>query len=202
MLGNFDNQLKKQAQIRESVMVAVLMVVMCYMFFAYFYTPKSKKQAELKTQIKEIVEKKSGIEKLIRALKLKHDQQKKEMKKQAIMAETLDPRIRMIKDQKDYGYRDINAFLSRITRDDFKARVNISSLKYDRPIVKKGYKSTAFYLMSTGRFIDVMEFIQKLENIPALISLDNINIQINKSDSNRVTLDLRGTFYQLGSENV
>ncbi|MBF0106272.1 MAG: type 4a pilus biogenesis protein PilO [Deltaproteobacteria bacterium] len=195
----FDNQLKRQAQIRESIMVGIMMVLMCYATYAFFYAPKKKMAQDLKAQIAEITEKKSGIEKLNKALLEKYEEQKKEMKKQAMMVETLDPRIKMIKDQKDYGYGSINQILSHITQEDFKLKVSINSLKYDLPISQKGYKATFFYIMATGRFVDVMEFVENIEDIPALISLDNISINTNKSDSNRVNVDLKGTFYQLGS---
>ena len=197
-----DNQLKKQAQIRESLLAIIVIIGLCFACYMNLYKPKQIKTADLNKQIKEIVEKKTGIEKLNHALEAKQKLQSLEMQKQEQMAETLDPRILMIKNQQDSDYKDISQFLNQITKPDFKSSISINSLKYDATSKMKGYDQTKFFLVLSGRFANIIEFIDKLEDIPALISLDKIDIKTNPNDANMVNLDLSGTFYQLGNDNV
>jgi len=194
-----DNQLKKQAQMRESILAGVVILAICYMSYINFYTPKKESADLLATQIDLIQEKKSGIEKLNRALRKKYDEQRQEMIKQANLAATQDPNLKLIKEQKKPIFKNVTEFLSTVTKIDFRAKVNINSMRYDSPMMKTGYSETKFFLKVNGTFGSVIEFIEKMEAVPALVSLDKINIQVSKNDANMVTLDLNGTFYQLGS---
>jgi hypothetical protein len=59
-----------------------------------------------------------------------------------------------------------------------------------------GYKSTGFHLVIHGQFIRMINFLEKIEDIEALISLEAIKLNANSSND-QVTLDLTGTFYQM-----
>lgn len=196
-----NNQLKKQAQVRESVLAIIVMLAICYMSFSIFYSPNEKKSTEFTVKLKEVKEKKTGIQKLNSALKTKYEQQAKELKQAAKMEASLDPKVRMIRDYEDSIFKNISEFLNYVTGIDFKSGVEITSMKYDIPAKRKGYAATKFFFNISGRFSTVTEFINRLEGVPALVSLDRISIRVNPKDSNLVNMDLEGTFYELEKDN-
>jgi len=194
-----DNQLKKQAQLRESILALAGILAICYASYINFYVPKKQSADLLATQIDQVVQTKTGVEKLNKALQKKYDEQRQEMLKQANLAAKEDPSLKLIKNLKIPIYKDVSEFLNAITKIDFRSKVNINSMRYELPTEKSGYNETQFYLNVYGPFGSVIEFIEKLEGVPALVSLDRINIQVSKNDANMVTLNLNGRFYQLGS---
>lgn len=193
-----DNQLKRQAQLRESILVMVVMLAMCYASYSTFYAPKKQLAQALKDQISEVITKKTGIEKLNRALEEKYTQQQMELQKQAQTAATQDPTVQIIKKYKDPVYKNMADFLNAIAQVQFRSAVEITTMRYEPPQSSKGYSSSGFFLNITGRFAHVLEFIEKLEKIPALVTLDKVNVYVNKNDARQVMLDLNGTFYELG----
>lgn len=195
------NDLKKQAKARESVLVVFVILAMCYAGYSTFYAPKKKLAVDLVKQLEEIIEKKSGIEKLNAALKEKYEQQAKELKSQAQMEASLDPKVKMIKDYENSLFKNISEFLNYVTQGEFVSNVDITSMKYDTATIRTGYTLTKFYLNSSGRFSDITDFIDRLEGVPALISIDKLNLNVGSKEANKVNLDLEGTFYELQREN-
>lgn len=197
----FGNQLKKQAQLRESILAIVVIVVLCYAGYSTFYAPKKARVDELKTKIAELTDKAAGLKKLTSTLSDSNKKINEQMQKQAEMHATQDPRIQMIQKYKDPIFKSVSSFLNAITQEEFRRNVSIESLKYDMSVQKKGYSETRFVINAFGKFTNVIEFIQKLEGVPALVTLENINVSIHKKDANMVSIDFTGTFYQLGNDN-
>lgn len=197
----FDNQLKRQAKLRETILAGVVMLVLTYAFYVNLYTPQKKKTEANVTRLTEILEKKAGLEKLIKALQVKYNQVQEEMKRQVRLMATEDPKMQLIKKYRHPVYKNVAEFLNAITQDDFRGTVDITTINYDPSVSKKGYDQTAFLINANGRFANVIEFIEKLEALPALISLDRLKIEVSKKDPTKVTLNLNGTFYRLESEH-
>ncbi|MCP5463807.1 MAG: type 4a pilus biogenesis protein PilO [Deltaproteobacteria bacterium] len=198
----FDNQLKKPAQLRESVLALVVVMGVFYATYATFYTPKKQMAEDLSQQVNQMNEQIASIEKLNQALIQKNAQAKREMQKQAQEAIKQDPRIQMLTQFKDPVFKDVSEFLHAITQFEFRSSLEIDSLNYLPSVTHKGYKSTAFDLVANGRFAHVIEFIERLEDIPALLALDKIQINVSKKDSSQVSLQLNGTFFELEKDDV
>lgn len=196
-----DNQLKKQAQLRESVLAAIVMLALCYAAYINFYTPQKKLSDEFTTTLTEVEQKKTGIQKLIKALQVKYKKLQTEMIRQTQDLAKEDPKILMIKKYKDPVFKNVSEFLNAITQDNFRSTVDITTMNYELPMGKKGYTQTAFLLNVNGRFANIIEFIEKIEALPVLVSIDKIKLEINKKDASKVTLNLNGTFYKLESDH-
>lgn len=195
MLGN---QLKKPAQVRESILALIGIVLLCYAAYSNFYTPKEKEVKKIETELKEIVEKSKGIQKLNSALESKYAQQQIELNREAQRMMVTDPRIQMLKDSKYSVYKDISAFLEAVTRPEFRSQLEIERVSYEKPVPKKGYKEVRFFINANGRFPSVLDYLNKLEDVPTLVSLDVLNLQTHPKDTNKVTLNITGTFYEIG----
>lgn len=194
------SSLKKQAHLRESILAMVGIVAICYLGFSFFYTPAKTKVKELAVKVAEEEERVTGIKKLIDALQKKQDDEMAGLSHQAKQS-VANSRVDLIKSYKDPLYKNISEFLNAITQFDFKSNLKIESLNYSVPSKNGGYVSAQFHLVASGQFGKIVEFMQKLEEVPALVSLDSIDINIDKTDANHVSIDLNGTYYQLENEN-
>lgn len=197
----FNNQLKKQAQLRESILAIVVMLVICYAGYTTFYAPKKKMSDEFTIKLTELIEKKTGLEKLTKTLQSSSEKLSQEMNKQAEIQSHQDPRVQMIQKYKDPVFKNVSAFLNAVTQNEFRAGLSIEGLKFDLSLEKKGYSETKFFINAHGKFSSVIDFINNLEKVPALLTLDIMNVQVHKNDVNSVSIDLTGTYYQLGNDN-
>lgn len=195
------SSLKKQAHLRESILAMIGILAICYMGYSFFYTPAKTRVKDLAAKISGEEEKATGVIKLIEALQKKQNEEMAGGGHQVKSTSMANARIDLIKDYKDPLYKNTSEFLNAITQFDFKSNLKIESLNYSAPTKNKGYTSSQFHLVASGQFVKIIEFMQKLEDIPALVSLDSIDININKSDANLVSIDLSGTYYQLENEN-
>lgn len=197
-----DNQLKKQAKIRESALAGVVILAICYASFMTFYTPQKKLADELSATNAKMKIEIRDLENQNNILTQKFQHQNEEFDNKARLEADRDPRVQLMKNSKESKFKNVSDFLNVITQDKFRSSININGLKYDLPSQKEGYTEVKFFVNASGRFANIIDFTQKLETMQALITLDVINIEVNKKDANQVTLDLSGTFYQLaGNDN-
>lgn len=195
------NQLKKPAQVRESVLAIIVMLTICYMSYNTFYSPKKKLATELSDKVTKIEAEIKSVTQLNQTLQKKYEEQEVEMKKESKEVASQNQKLQMIQRSMSPEYRNISDFLSAVTHPRFRIKLVIDSFKYDAPKKEKGFTSSVFKITASGKFQNMVEFIRKLEEVPALVSLDNISIKISDKDTSLVFLDLSGTFYQLEQDN-
>lgn len=197
----FGSQLKKQAQLRESALAGLVMLMICYASYSTFYSPRKAEAVDLETQIAETTTKKIGQEKLNKMLQQKFDEQNKLRNQQVQIVTKRNTKYQMLKNKKDSAYSSVSEFLYAVTQPGFKVKTEILSMKYDKPLNRAGYTEAGFTVNATGRFNEIIEFIGRFEKVQALVTIDKVNISINPKDSNMVLLSINGTFFKLETDN-
>lgn len=197
MFGN----LKKQAHLRESILAMIGILAICYLGYSIFYTPAKTKVKDFTAKITEEEERITGVQKLIEALQKKQREEMAGISQQAQDTTMANSRVELIKSYREPVYKNVSEFLNAMTQIDFKSNLRVESLNYSAPVQNKGYSASQFHMVASGQFGKMIEFMQKLEDVPALVSLDSIDINISKTDVNLVSMDLSGTYYQLENNN-
>jgi Tfp pilus assembly protein PilO len=195
------NELKKPAQVRESILAGLVMLVICYMFYTNFFTPKQKMINEVTVKIEKTDLEIKNTKEINSSLEKKHKEQESELKKQAKELANQNEKVQLIQKYKTPDHNGISDFLNAITHPNFRTKLSIDSLKYDPTKKESGFTSTQFKLEASGKFHNAVEFISKLEKVQALVSLDSISIQTSDRDSSLIKLEITGTFYQLENNN-
>lgn len=195
----FDNQLKKQAHVRESILTFVAMLVVCYAGLSMFYQPRADKNQELIKQVQELEERKTGTQKLIAALQQKIQEKGQEVDQQIAQVLETDPKVQLLKKSKDATFQNISDFLNAVARDATKPSLSVNSMKYDASQAMDGYVSTRFTINVSGHFGDLVDFIKTIEDKSALSAINKLHLLVDGSDSSKVALEIEGTFYQLRS---
>ncbi len=192
------SQLNKQAPLRESVLAIVGLLMLCFAGYNTFYKPKQAEVTTLKSQVTEIEAKIASTESLIKTLQQKN----KIIEDTETTKASSDYRVQMLQRYQDPVFKSIGEFLQNLTQSDFKGNLSITTLKHDLPVSRKGYSDTKFTLSASGSFMSVVAFIQKIEAIPALITLDNVEIKLNPKDATEVTVLINGSFFLLENGNA
>lgn len=195
------NQLKKPAQVRESLLAILVMLAICYMSYINFYSPKKDLATEIFDKVTKIEADIKSVTQLNETLQKKYEEQEKEMKKESKEVASQNQKLQMIQRSVSPEYQNISDFLKAVTHPRFRSKMIIDSFKYDAQRKDKGFASNQFKITASGKFQNVVEFIKKLEEVPALVSLDNLSIKLSDLDTSLVSLDLSGTFYQLEHGN-
>lgn len=191
------NQLKKPAQARETVLAVLVMLTLCYMSYITFYSPEKKLATERSEKFNKVQAEIKSVMQLNQTLQKKYEEQEMEIKKESKEMASQNQKLQMIQRSVSPEYRDISDFLKAITHPKFRSKMVIDSFKYDAPRKDKGFTASQFKITASSKFQNVVEFIKKLEEVPALVSLDNLSIKLSDQDTSLVFLDLSGTFYRL-----
>lgn len=197
-----DNQLKKQAQLRESILAFVAILVVCYGAYSLLYSPRHAQNKELTAQLQELQDRQAGVEKLIAVLQKKVDQRLNEVSEEAGTNISSNPKLQMLQKSRNPEFKNVSDFLNSITRDATKPTITINSLSYDALQSHDGYQSAKFIIYVNGHYADLIDFIKLIENKAALITLDKLNLLVDGTDATKVSLELNGTYYQLRSDDV
>lgn len=199
MLGN---QLKKPAKVREIIMAAIAMVFIFVASLQNFVFPKQQEVVELSQQLQTLKDSIEATQKHIQAVK-DATAQLATTDTQSTKPDTIaeDPRLKMLKNKKQ-KYNGISDFFSDLSGITFRGSVEIDSIKHDPSVDRGGYHAIKFTLLAHGDFQNILSFIKKMENVPALVSLDMVLIDVGKGDQDNISLSLTGTFYQLEDENA
>ena len=195
----FDNQLKKQAHVRESILTFVAMIVVCYAGLSMFYQPRAEKNKELIKQVQEFEDRKTGTKKLIAALQQKIQEKGQEADNQIVQALENDPKVQLLKKSENAAFQNISDFLNAVARDASKPSLSVNSMKYDASQAMDGYLATHFTIHVSGHFGDLVEFIKVIEDKSALSAINKLHLLVDGNDSSKVALEIEGTFYQLRS---
>jgi Tfp pilus assembly protein PilO len=204
MLGT---NLKKPAKAREIILATVAMLTSIYFALTNFVQPKAQEAVDLTGQLHELQEKTTSLQKLNDVLREKKRQAEAEAAKQKRPEEEpsepdLDPRVQLIKHNKKQRYVDVSEFLQDVSSRGFRSSVVIDSVKYDPKQMRNGYAETRFNFIIHGDYVKILSFIKKLEGVPALVSIENVNMNVSAGETQNVAVSLVGVFYQLEEDNV
>lgn len=202
------SDLKKKAHLRELVLSLMIMGALVFAVNSFAIAPKKEKLTQLDKQLEELKKEAETIDKENQELKAKLEEQKRIERALPIaqvmpagQAVSKNPRVQMLQGKLKPDYDEVSDFLNAITKPEFRLTLEIQSLSYSDPKRESGYISTRFTLIARGPFGTTVDFIEKLENVKALMGIDQISIDVDKTDTRQVTLELVGAFYKLEDGN-
>lgn len=198
-----NNQLKKQATVKESALIGVLVLALCYVAYTYLYSPKKISVVTTEEQLVKVEQDKKQKLQVVQELRNNQKKQTEEAVKLNARTTTTEqnPMLQMNQRFKNAEFKNMSEFLNTMAKPEFRTSVEIASLKYTESKVEMGYVSTGFHLVANGQFIRIISFLEKLEGVSALVAIEAVNMSANKSND-VVILDLKGTFYQLEDDHV
>lgn len=195
------SSLKKQATLKESVLMVIMALAMCYLLHSLVYAPKKAATQKIQEQLTKIEDEIKREKIVIQEMKSKQVKVEDETVKQLKSTMAISPVVQMIQKTRTQAFGNISEFIFTISKSEFRSSLSFQSLNHSEEQKNDGYKSTVFHLVVTGQFVRMINFLEKIEDLTALIAIDAVKLSANNTND-LVTLDLTGTFFQMEDDNV
>ena len=180
--------LKAVAKPREQILAFAVVLGLLVSFARVLYFPKRMEQTELTTKIKNLSLEKEALEKFTEAL-LKQPPKAK--------PEDLSPRIKILKGEMAPFAEETSLLLSQMTAPEFLKGITIKKMSDISPQKKNNYSQSGFVISAQGPFQNIYAFLERAEQFPALMMIDNVTLKALDSKASFVELELDGVLFHL-----
>lgn len=194
--------LKKPAQKREIVLAILICGALFFMFFRVLYSPKAAKVADFEKTIAELDTEIESLNKFNEAIRENRKKQLAALDTKAQKRADDDPRLQLIQKSRAPEFRLFADFIKYTMSQRFRSSVDIQALTYSEPTSYNGFSATGFNMVANGPYSNTISFLNRLEAIPALLTITEFKLQVNPSDSNLVTMTLKADFFQLEEDDA
>jgi Tfp pilus assembly protein PilO len=191
--------LKQIATFREMIMAAVIMLLIIYLFFTNLYPPKKKEAESLKNQIGTLTTEQKTLT-AQKAVLLRERQIKTKTRVNDEVANTKDA---ILKGKKPAIFDKPVDYLNHISDPSFLSNVKLLSVVTGKPADLSFFTKTSLLLKTEGSYKENINFLKGLENLEALVSIDNVILKPdNEEEPGLISLNLTTTVYQVEGVNV
>ncbi len=172
---------------REQLLFAVVLVFFVFVFFRVVHGPQAGRLENVKRQVSSLRFEKEALMKLsLPSAEKLHSLSRRKGVKMKILAGDITP-----------VYRDVSMLLTRLTEPSLLGGLSIQDLNHQPPVKEKGYDRTDFKMKARGSFTDVLRYVEKMEEFPALFSLESLNVQVVEGQPQEVDSEIVGRFFRM-----
>lgn len=183
----------RTANRREQLLGVAVILVLLAMYFRVLYSPKQLSNVQLKTQVENLKLEKEALEKFTEVLKQKIPETK------TAFDSPLLTKIQILKGEQEPVTRETSDLLTYITSQDFLKGIRIREMSDLAVKKQEGYQRQNFFIQMEGSFTNITRYLEKMEAMPALMTIDNILVKTETPKAARVELELNGSLFALGN---
>ncbi|MDO8526405.1 MAG: hypothetical protein Q7T03_01815 [Deltaproteobacteria bacterium] len=185
---------KKLANPREQILALLVVLALLAMFFRVIYAPKREATQQLQSQIQNLKLEKEALEKFTEALRNKQPLPEGGKETSSLKMQILKGEVKPIVNK-------TATLLAFITSQQFLRGVRIKGMSDIPPKSLQGYKRADFFLDAQGPFRSVISYVDRIEQTPALVLLENLSIKSIDTKATQVDMELNGTLFELEEKN-
>lgn len=181
--------LDQVANRREQILFALVALVLIVLFFRVFYAQQSRKINEADKKLQALSMEKNALIKFAASTpslqKSETLSRKKGIKMKILFGEVKDV------------YQEVTTLLAQLTEPGFLGRIKVQKMSFEPDVSEKGYRKTDFSLNILGSYLDVVQYLERLEQFPALFRLESVNLQSAEGHPQELLAEVRGRFFRL-----
>lgn len=190
--------LKEKANPREQVLGFLVIIALFVMFLRVLYFPKRGEAQGFRGQIQNLKLEKEALTKFTEALiqatqKTGPDKQKNPL--------SLSVKLRVLRGELPSVTEETAPLLSLLTSPQFLTGITIKSMSDLPPKKEEGYQKSSFFMNAQGSFPHIIQYLEKIEQVPALMAIDNVALKTIDTRASEVDLELNGTLFQMKDKN-
>ena len=182
-------QLDRPANLREQVLFGLVSFVLIVLFFKSYYTPKAAEVAELNKTIQTLNQEKQALTHFSSSMPV--------LKKEEATSNKKGVKVKILFGEIKSNFQDLSSVLSQITAPDYLGDVVIQKVSLDPLSLDKGYRRIDFSLNVLGNFQDLMQYLQNLEQFPALFTVQRLNLRTAEGHVQELEADIFIRFFEL-----
>jgi len=175
------------ANTREQVLFAGVLLAFVFFYFQIVYLPQAERALVIKKNTASLQLEKTALSKLnvLSPGKIHPLSRRRDVKMKILSGDIVS------------AYQDVSLLLTRLTEPSFLGGIAIEDLSYLPQIMEKGYARTDFKVKLRGSFSEILHYLEKMENFPALFSLESINIQDVTGQPQEIESEILGHFFSI-----
>lgn len=185
--------LGQEATRREQILFGVVVLVLIVLFFRIFYGGQAKKQDLSQGRLNALKAEKEALVKFS-AFTPMIERGATLSRKKGIKVKILTGEIRS-----DYG--EMSVLLQEVTEPGFLGGVKVENLSYLPPMPDQGYTKSDFTINVRGSFMEVLRYLERLEQFPALFEVSGVSFKVAEGQPQDVQAEILGRFFRLGTES-
>ncbi len=172
---------------REQALFGLLLIAVIVLFLRMVYTPNAVRLIDLKQRVANLQMEKAALEKF----------QLSTPKIRPSVVPTKNIQARVLSGDILSEFHDVSALLSKVTEPSFRGDLTVGSFNYQAPVVTESPIQTVdFMLKPHGRFSSLLEYLQRLEQFPAVFKIKDISLEMNRTD-HQILGEIGGRFFEI-----
>lgn len=186
-------ELKQTAEVREQLLSLVMIVAIFAMFFRVIYFPKRESSQQLRNQIMGLKMERDALQKFTEALSSKlQESGRQEPPKQ------LSTKLQILKGTLQSLSEETSDLLSHLISTPLLKGLVIREMSDVPPKKETGYLKSGFFINAEGTFKNVTKYLERIDALPVLLTIDNISMKALAPKANKVSVEMNGSLYALG----
>lgn len=95
-------------------------------------------------------------------------------------------------------YAEVTSLLNSLTDRNFLKGIDLEKLAYQSPNYEEGYSKTQFAMQLSGLFPDLVQYVERLEQFPALFNIDELTLKSaqDKELPEKIEVIVQGYIYR------
>lgn len=111
-----------------------------------------------------------------------------------------DIKMRVLDGEIDPVSKELSELLPRITDSSFLKGVRIEAFSSQPEVQEGGHRRTDFLLEARGGFNDLVNYLERLENFPALFQVRDLIMNVSEGNPTKVHAEIAGRFFVMGGQ--
>lgn len=184
-------ELNRPATVREQILLGLVLLLLVGAFFRVLHAPQTLQIQERKKELAGLRMEREALDKFLETTP--------QVSQQEVMMRQKGLKARILQGEVPLDYREMESLLTQFTDPAFLGGVVIEKLSYQARVVEKekGWSHTSVTLDLLGTFPDMVGYLERLEQFPALFSVENVNFEVRQDQPQELHVEVVGKLYRL-----
>ncbi len=176
---------------REQLLFAAIALVLTILFFRLLWAPQSRKIDVARSRAIALKAEKEALARFFETTPT--------LKKSDTLLRKKGTKLKILFGEVQEVYKDLVSLMTQLSDPFFLEGMRVTKMSFQPPAVDKGFSRTDFSIAIRGGFADLIQYLERLEQFPALFSLEQINLQSDPGQPQLLQGEIQGRFFQLNS---
>jgi Tfp pilus assembly protein PilO len=183
--------LDQVANRREQLLFGLILLAFLVFFFRFLSLPQSVKIEAAKSQKEALHSEKEALTSFLASTP--------SLQKGETLSRKKGIKMKILFDEVKGVYQDAITLLAQLTDPLFLGGINVEKMNFQPTVADRGFSKTDFSITVLGSFVDVIQYLERLEQFPALFSLEQISLRSTEMQPQVLETEIQGRFFQLGT---
>ena len=183
--------LAQKATLREQVLGGAAILGLLVIFVRVIYLPYQVTQKKINQEVSNLMMEKEAIQKFTTALSktLTETEPTPERKSRSAKIQILNGTVEPVAE-------DMAPLLAELTARSQLKGITVTKMNDLPPKQENGYTTSGFFINMQGRFRDIVNYLERVQQIPALFSIDTITLKNIDPQVAHVDVELGGVLFK------